>query len=117
MDVLSVHNACKYAKEWTTSGKGPLILEFVTYRYGGHSMSDPGTTYRTRDEIQHMRSTNDPITGLKNRLLDWGVIEESELKKIDKEARAEVDKAVEEAKKSPGALALRLLSLAMPSSD
>lgn len=117
MDVLSVYNGVKYAKEWTTSGKGPLLLEFVTYRYGGHSMSDPGTTYRsapplfshsprlilgrrTREEIQHMRSTNDPITGLRNRLIDWGIIEESELKKIDKEARSEVDKAVEEAKKS-----------------
>ncbi|BGP21067.1 hypothetical protein JCM10213_007585 [Rhodosporidiobolus nylandii] len=73
----------------------------VTYRYGGHSMSDPGTTYRTREEIQHMRSSNDPITGLKNMILEWGVATEAELKKIDKEARAEVEKAVEEAKKSP----------------
>ncbi|KAI8462131.1 dehydrogenase E1 component-domain-containing protein [Phakopsora pachyrhizi] len=101
MDVLSVHNACKYAKDWTTSGKGPLMLEFVTYRYGGHSMSDPGTTYRTREEIQHMRSTNDPITGLRNRLLEWDVISEQDLKSIDKKAKAEVDVAVEEAKKSP----------------
>lgn len=101
MDVLSVYNACKYAKEWTTSGKGPLLLEFVTYRYGGHSMSDPGTTYRTREEIQHMRSTNDPITGLRNRLLEWDIIKESELKAVDKQAKAEVDAAVEEAKKSP----------------
>ncbi|MBW0551035.1 hypothetical protein O181_090750 [Austropuccinia psidii MF-1] len=101
MDVLSVYNACKYAKEWTTSGKGPLLLELVTYRYGGHSMSDPGTTYRTREEIQHMRSTNDPITGLRNRLIEWGVISEAELKAIDKEAKAEVDIAVEEAKNSP----------------
>lgn len=101
MDVLSVHNACKYAKEWTTAGKGPLLLEFITYRYGGHSMSDPGTTYRTREEIQHMRSTNDPITGLRNRMLESGVVEEAELKKIDKAAKAEVDVAVEEAKQSP----------------
>ncbi|GAA5884004.1 hypothetical protein JCM16303_001354 [Sporobolomyces ruberrimus] len=101
MDVLAVMQAVRYAKEWTTSGKGPLLLEMVTYRYGGHSMSDPGTTYRTREEIQHMRSSNDPITGLKNLLLEWNVISESELKKIDKEARAEVETAVEEAKKSP----------------
>lgn len=101
MDVLAVMQAVRFAKDWTTSGKGPLLLEMVTYRYGGHSMSDPGTTYRTREEIQHMRSSNDPITGLKNLLLEWNVIPEAELKKIDKEARAEVEKAVEEAKKSP----------------
>ncbi|GAA5967495.1 hypothetical protein JCM21900_000386 [Sporobolomyces salmonicolor] len=101
MDVLAVMQAVRYAKEWTTSGKGPLVLEMVTYRYGGHSMSDPGTTYRTREEIQHMRSSNDPITGLKNLLLEWNVISEAELKKIDKEARSEVEVAVEEAKKSP----------------
>ncbi|ORY44275.1 dehydrogenase E1 component-domain-containing protein [Leucosporidium creatinivorum] len=101
MDVLAVTQAVKFAKEWTQSGKGPLLLEMVTYRYGGHSMSDPGTTYRTREEIQHMRSSNDPITGLKNNILEWGVVEESELKAIDKEARHEVEIAVEEAKKSP----------------
>jgi len=101
MDVLAVHGAVKFAKEWTQSGKGPLLLEMVTYRYGGHSMSDPGTTYRTREEIQHMRSERDPITGLKQRLLDWGIIDESELKELDKKIRASVDHDVEEAKKSP----------------
>ncbi|SGY39741.1 BQ5605_C003g02270 [Microbotryum silenes-dioicae] len=101
MDVLAVKQAVSFAKEWTQAGKGPLLLEMVTYRYGGHSMSDPGTTYRTREEIQHMRSSNDPITGLKNNILEWDVVEESELKKIDKDARKEVEVAVEEAKKSP----------------
>jgi len=101
MDILAVHQACAWAKEWTTSGKGPLVMEFVTYRYGGHSMSDPGTTYRTREEIQQMRSTRDAINGLKKYLLDWGVTDEQRLKDIDKGAKAEVDKAVEEAKESP----------------
>ncbi|KAF9939036.1 alpha subunit of pyruvate dehydrogenase [Mortierella antarctica] len=100
MDVLAVHQAVAYAKEWTISGKGPLLLEMETYRYGGHSMSDPGTTYRTREEIQHMRSNNDPITGLKQRLLESNIVTEDELKAIDKAARVEVDKAVEEAKAS-----------------
>ena len=62
-------------------------------------MSDPGTTYRTREEIQRMRSTNDPIAGLKQKLMDWEVTTEEELKKIDKAAREHVDvevKAAEE---------------------
>lgn len=125
MDVLAVYRACQWAKEWTTSGKGPLVMELTTYRYGGHSMSDPGTTYRTREEIQHMRSTADPIqgmlyqipyqisrfhlliflslinVGLKARLLDLGVATEDQLKAIDKEARKIVDQAVKEAEASP----------------
>jgi len=76
-------------------------MEYVTYRYGGHSMSDPGTTYRTRDEVQKMRSTQDPIRGLQKYIEDWGLATEEELKAIDKESKAEVDKAVEEAKASP----------------
>ncbi|KAK8195389.1 dehydrogenase E1 component-domain-containing protein [Phyllosticta capitalensis] len=99
MDVLAVKAAVQYGKEWCAAGNGPLVYEFVTYRYGGHSMSDPGTTYRTREEIQRMRSTNDPIAGLKQRLLDWGVTSEEELKSIDKKARADVDAEVAEAEK------------------
>ncbi|KAI9861698.1 MAG: alpha subunit of pyruvate dehydrogenase [Vezdaea acicularis] len=99
MDVLAVKAAVAYGKQFTTSGNGPLVIEYVTYRYGGHSMSDPGTTYRTREEIQRMRSTNDPIAGLKQKLLDWEVTTEDELKNIDKEARAAVDAEVAEAEK------------------
>jgi pyruvate dehydrogenase E1 component alpha subunit len=101
MDVLAVKAAVQYGKQWTVDGHGPLVLEYVTYRYGGHSMSDPGTTYRTREEIQRMRSTQDPIAGLKQKLLDWGVTSEEELKQIDKEARAYVDAEVAEAEKMP----------------
>lgn len=57
-------------------------------------MSDPGTTYRTREEIQRMRSTNDPIAGLKQKLLDWKITSEDELKKLDKEARNHVTEEV-----------------------
>ncbi|KAI9804101.1 MAG: alpha subunit of pyruvate dehydrogenase [Sarcosagium campestre] len=99
MDILAVKAAVQYGKQYTVAGHGPLVLEYVTYRYGGHSMSDPGTTYRTREEIQRMRSTNDPIAGLKQKLLDWGVTSEEELKAIDKEARAAVDSEVAEAEK------------------
>ena len=101
MDVLAVMRGTEFAREYTTSGKGPLLMELVTYRYGGHSLSDPGTTYRTREEIQKMRSSSDPIQGLKTQILEWGIFEESELKKVDKAAKEEVDKAVEEAKNSP----------------
>ncbi|KAL1855966.1 alpha subunit of pyruvate dehydrogenase [Paecilomyces lecythidis] len=99
MDVLATKAAVQYGKEYTTSGKGPLVFEYVTYRYGGHSMSDPGTTYRSREEIQRMRSTHDPIAGLKQKMLDWQVVTEEELKGIDKEARALVDAEVAEAEK------------------
>jgi pyruvate dehydrogenase E1 component alpha subunit len=101
MDIIAVHQSVKFAKQWVSAGKGPLIMEFVTYRYGGHSMSDPGTTYRTRDEVQRMRSTQDPIRGLQKYIEDWGLATEEELKAIDKESKAEVDRAVEEAKTSP----------------
>src|SRR5258706_15478993 len=101
MDIIAVHQAVKYAREWALADKGPLILEFVTYRYGGHSMSDPGTTYRTREEVQQMRSTRDPIRGLQKYIEDWGIASEDDLKKIDKEAKSEVEAAVEEAKASP----------------
>ena len=70
MDVLATYQASKFAKDWASQGNGPLVLEYETYRYGGHSMSDPGTTYRTREEVQHMRSRNDPIAGLKAVLLE-----------------------------------------------
>ncbi|KAI0168481.1 pyruvate dehydrogenase E1 component subunit alpha [Pestalotiopsis sp. NC0098] len=101
MDVLAVKAAVKYGKEWTTNDNGPLVLEYVTYRYGGHSMSDPGTTYRTREEIQRMRSTNDPIAGLKQKMLDWNVVTEEELKSIDKEARKHVNEEVAIAEAMP----------------
>ncbi|KAF9651460.1 mitochondrial pyruvate dehydrogenase E1 component beta subunit [Thelephora ganbajun] len=101
MDIIAVHQSVKFAKQWTSAGKGPLLMEYVTYRYGGHSMSDPGTTYRTRDEVQKMRSTQDPIRGLQKYIEDWGLATEEELKTIDKESKAEVDRAVEESKASP----------------
>ena len=65
------------------------------------SMSDPGTTYRTRDEVQQMRAQHDAIAGLKKYITEWGVADEAQLKAIDKAAKEEVDVAVEEAKKSP----------------
>jgi len=102
MDIIAAKHAVEYARRWTVDEKkGPLLLEFVTYRYGGHSMSDPGTTYRTREEVQRMRSTQDPIRGLQRYIEEWGLASEQDLKQLDKDAKAEVDAAVEEAKASP----------------
>jgi pyruvate dehydrogenase E1 component alpha subunit len=96
MDVLAVREACRYVREWTTTGKGPIVVEMMTYRYGGHSMSDPGTTYRTREEIQQMRSKSDAINKLRSKIVESGFATESELKAIDKLVRAEIDQAVVE---------------------
>ncbi|KAF9200707.1 alpha subunit of pyruvate dehydrogenase [Haplosporangium sp. Z 27] len=102
MNILAVYNAAKYAREWAAvQGKGPLLLEMVTYRYAGHSVTDPGTTYRARDEIQYIRAHHDAITILKQYMIEHKVISEDDAKKLDKAARAEVDEAVEAAKNSP----------------
>nr|CAG8637770.1 14384_t:CDS:2 [Entrophospora candida] len=101
MDAIAIKNACSWAKNWVVSEKGPLVMEMVTYRYGGHSMSDPGTTYRTREEIQHMRSKNDPITKLKEFIIDLGLLTETELKQIEKEARTILEDASKKAQSDP----------------
>ncbi|CUM63215.1 uncharacterized protein PRCAT00000785001 [Priceomyces carsonii] len=101
MDILATYQASKFAKDWCAQGNGPLVLEYETYRYGGHSMSDPGTTYRTREEVQHMRSRSDPISGLKLTMLDLNIATEEEIKSYDKAARKYVDEQVAEAEASP----------------
>lgn len=80
MDVLAVREASKFAVEHCNSGKGPIVLETATYRYSGHSMSDPGTSYRTRDEIQEVRQTRDPITSFKEKILNSALVTADELK-------------------------------------
>uniref|UniRef100_A0A3B3CJI9 Pyruvate dehydrogenase E1 component subunit alpha n=1 Tax=Oryzias melastigma TaxID=30732 RepID=A0A3B3CJI9_ORYME len=69
MDVLCVREATKFAADHCRAGKGPIVMELQTYRYHGHSMSDPGVSYRTREEIQEVRSKSDPISMLKERML------------------------------------------------
>ncbi len=97
MDVLAVREATKFATEYCPE-KGPLVFEMVTYRYHGHSMSDPGTSYRTREEIQEVRQSRDPITGWKERLVASGLADADELKATEKEVRAAVDADVKKAK-------------------
>ncbi|XP_031557748.1 pyruvate dehydrogenase E1 component subunit alpha, mitochondrial-like [Actinia tenebrosa] len=101
MDLLTVREATKFAANWVRSGKGPFLLEMSTYRYYGHSMSDPGTSYRSRDEIQTIRKTRDPITGLRETLLDSGLADVDDIKKIEEEAKAHIEECVIAAKNDP----------------
>ncbi|KAH8098924.1 pyruvate dehydrogenase [Aureococcus anophagefferens] len=89
MNVLSVREGMKHVKDYVGSGNGPMYVEMSTYRYHGHSMSDPGTTYRNRDEIAAMRSTRDPIEHVKKMLVDHTDATEEELKAMEKVIRKE----------------------------
>ncbi|QPC41584.1 pyruvate dehydrogenase (acetyl-transferring) E1 component subunit alpha [Kaustia mangrovi] len=100
MDVRAVKAAGEKAAEHCRAGDGPIILEMMTYRYRGHSMSDPAK-YRTRDEVQKMRQEHDPIEQVRQRLLDGGHASEDELKKIDKEVRDIISEAAEFAQSDP----------------
>ncbi|MEP1930432.1 MAG: pyruvate dehydrogenase (acetyl-transferring) E1 component subunit alpha [Roseibium sp.] len=100
MDVRAVREASARALEWCRTGKGPYILEMNTYRYRGHSMSDPAK-YRSKEEVQKMRTEHDPIEQVRARLLDAKWATEDELKAIDKEIRAQVAEAAEFAQADP----------------
>lgn len=100
MNVLEVRDAAKKAIKHARDGKGPMILEMKTYRYRGHSMSDPAK-YRSRDEVTKTRSERDPIDMVKNRLIEEKWIDEDGLKAIDKEIKAVVADSAEFAQTSP----------------
>ena len=99
MDVLEVRGAAEIAFKHVREGNGPVLMELNTYRYRGHSMSDPAK-YRTREEVQEFRETKDPIEGLKKVLMDQGKGED-ELKEIDKAIRKTVTEAADFAENSP----------------
>jgi pyruvate dehydrogenase E1 component alpha subunit len=100
MDVRAVKAAGEKAIAWCRAGKGPYILEMKTYRYRGHSMSDPAK-YRTREEVQDMREHNDPIEKARARIIEKGFAKEDELKAIDTAARDRVVEAAEYAQAGP----------------
>jgi pyruvate dehydrogenase E1 component alpha subunit len=99
MDVLAVRGAAQVALDWTRGGKGPIVIEFLTYRYRGHSMSDPAK-YRTREEVQEVREHRDPIDHTAQELEKLGV-KEDELKVIDKEIKDIVVGAAKFAEEAP----------------
>ncbi|MBO0902511.1 pyruvate dehydrogenase (acetyl-transferring) E1 component subunit alpha [Jiella sonneratiae] len=100
MDVRAVKAAGDLAAEHCRSGDGPIILEMMTYRYRGHSMSDPAK-YRTRDEVQKMRSESDPIEQVKKRLVSDHGMSEDDVKAVDKEVRDVVADAADFAQNDP----------------
>jgi pyruvate dehydrogenase E1 component alpha subunit len=100
MDVLAVREAGQKATEHCRSGDGPYILEMNTYRYRGHSMSDPAK-YRTREEVQKMREERDPIDHVRDLLVAGKLATEDELKAIDRDTKAVINEAAQFAQDSP----------------
>ena len=99
MDVLACRGAAEEALAWVRAGKGPLILEMKTYRYRGHSMSDPAK-YRSREEVQAVRDKSDPIEHAKQLLEKLGV-SENELKAAEAAIRKQVNEAADFAEQTP----------------
>jgi len=100
MNVLAVKAAADDAVAHCRAGKGPIILEMKTYRYRGHSMSDPAK-YRSKEEVQKVRSEQDSIELVKQMILKSGMVDEAALKAIDKEIKATVAASAEFAQNSP----------------
>ncbi|MDQ8757747.1 pyruvate dehydrogenase (acetyl-transferring) E1 component subunit alpha [Sphingosinicella sp. LHD-64] len=99
MDVLAVRGAANVAVDWVRSGKGPILLELKTYRYRGHSMSDPAK-YRSREEVQAVRDKSDPIEHARKELEAMGATED-ELKAIDQQTKQVVVEAADFAEQAP----------------
>src|SRR3546814_13097164 len=99
MDVLAVRGAAEVALEWVRAGKGPILLELKTYRYRGHSMSDPAK-YRSREDVQAVRDKSDAIEHLKKLMLDAGIAEDK-FKELEKDIRAIVAESAAFAESAP----------------
>jgi pyruvate dehydrogenase E1 component alpha subunit len=100
MDVVAVRDAGRRAAEHARSGQGPVLLEMRTYRYRGHSMSDPAK-YRTKEEVDAVKTQRDPIEHVKHMLIEAEYADEAALKEIDRDIRAAVAEAAEFAQSSP----------------
>ncbi len=118
MNIFTVREVMKFCKQYSgVEGNGPLFVEFNTYRYHGHSMSDPGLTYRTRDEVNDVRKTIDPILQVKNMIIENDIATEKDLKAIEKEIRAEIDETVEKIRSDPVPESQELFTHVMESDD
>ncbi|MFO1243327.1 MAG: pyruvate dehydrogenase (acetyl-transferring) E1 component subunit alpha [Rickettsiales bacterium] len=100
MDVLEVYRAGQEAVEYVKSGKGPFLLEMKTYRYRGHSMSDPAK-YRSKEEVEDYKEHHDPITNMKNWMISEKIANEELFAKIEKEVKEIANASAEFAKNSP----------------
>jgi pyruvate dehydrogenase E1 component alpha subunit len=100
MDVVAVRAKAEEIVAEIRAGNGPVILEAMTYRYRGHSMSDPAK-YRTKEEVQEMRERHDPIDSLRKVIADRGAAKEDDFKRLDKEIRDIVNEAARFAQDSP----------------
>jgi pyruvate dehydrogenase E1 component alpha subunit len=97
-NVLAVKQGFSMVREFCSSGNGPMFVEFDAYRYHGHSMSDPGTTYRTREEVSGVRQARDPIEYVKKLLVDHNLATADEIKQIEKDIRNSVQESLTAAK-------------------
>lgn len=100
MDVHCTKETFSWAKQYALA-KGPIVLEMATYRYMGHSLSDPGISYRTKEEVQRIRETRDPITMERNRIINHGVATEEALNEIDDAVKEQIDASIKFAMEAP----------------
>lgn len=101
MDVLAVQEGTRYAKEYCLSGKGPIVIELDCYRYMGHSMSDPDSQYRTKSDIQAVKSERDCIRKMKDFMTKEKIMSEEEITALEKKVKKEVDADLQAAQKAP----------------
>jgi len=97
MNILSIRETFKFAATHCREGKGPIVIEALTYRYHGHSMSDPGISYRSHDEVQEYRSQFDPIRYLRNILVEQKWSNDDDLKTMEKDIRKQVETEAKQA--------------------
>jgi len=100
MDVLGVREVTRFARDYALKN-GPILLEMVTYRYSGHSMSDPGTSYRKREEVQEVRQKRDPITTFQKRILEHKLVNAEELKAVENKVRTTLAEVERQALSAP----------------